>query len=996
MARHQQSEVFAQGGTQSAPPRVGSWGTIFRLPLRFWPRSTNPINFERLPPAADLASMELAFCEHPTEPSEYTLGLAATLFTVGYGALLLVTVAPASLEFVDPATAFALAGVSAVVVVFSRLLYMVDFSPRPLITWALVPVLLTLLLPVFAETSRRFFTGSVLAAVTFALFAWIGNAPSVFFAEYVLTHPRLTPDSRRALRPPAAVLRPNLGLLAALLAIAVLVPCVSPTLAFVAIGVLCIVTFRRTPLGAEPPRLFRDVWATYFAYGADSSGAPGVWRPAQSLSARGPRGLMLYTALFLTLAISLTLFFPWDVFRGAILHHYDSRTAPDIVAALHDHTWGWTLFVYDKLLTWKRGEPLGSLLYLWAFPIAVLFSVLFPAVILAAIYRRPLLALERLRDQIATRDLHELDEHGVVRRDARDAGPRLRTEWQWYVDRLRTSPHTAREPLGREVREADHLFLGVEPFMNFPILLDRSILSEHAYIVGESGAGKTSMGLMPLLLQLLRSHRLEDGSDSPPPPLVLIDLKGDPALFHTVREEVLARRWTEKATDGSTIERAGEFLFFTLEKGFASDRFNPFSSLDPERRTMTQLCQIILSSLDLNHGAGYGRSYYTARSRQALQLALKHVVETRGQAVTFKNLEEALSSSTAIKDPHARREAFQLLATVQALMEYPQLHTTAEIERNHPEHVIHMPRVLERRQVVYFWLPTIQESISVREVGQLALYALLSAAIDRQRVGHEVRQSYLVVDEFQSIASAGFKPILEQARQFGVGAILANQTPGDLQTPDCDLRPAVRTNTRLKLYFAISDPKDIEELIAVSGQEVMVTSSLQKDVTWKMEKVGTTTAHPDRIGCVHNVAQHAEVRHEDYSVSWSEALKPRFTVNDIAAISDHPHDCVAHVSRGSGYTQFAGLPFFVRSTWPITLQDYRRRAVAPWPTPVGPQAYATKSPEEVDRDARARADQARAQQQAALESAFAAGTSTPQPKKQPRSRKRTDAPPSTS
>ncbi len=987
MPRRPQPEIFSQPGTQySAPPEGlwrNAWGTIFRLPLRFWPRSTSPINFERLPPAGDLADMELAFCERPAELSGYALGLAVTALAVGYGALALAVLAPASRAYFDPATVFGLAGVGALVVTLYRILLLRDFSARPLVTWAVVPVVLSLLLPIFGETTRRFFAGSVLAAVSFALFAWMGNAPTAFFAEYVLTHPRLTPDSRRMLRLPKSALRPNLGLLGVFLVIAVWVPRVSPLLAFVTIAILCLVTIRRAPLTADSPRLFRDVFATFSAYGADSSGAPGVWMPVQSVSARNFCGLVLHVPLFLTLAITLTLFFPWDVLRGAVLHHYDSRLAPDIVAKLHDRTWGWTVFVYDKLLTWRRGESLGSVLYLWTFPVAVLGSVLVPAGVLAAIYRRPLLVLERLCAQIATRDLYELDEHGAVRRDAPDSAPRLRTEWQWYVDRLRASSHTAREPLGRDVREADHLFLGVEPFQNFPILLDRSILSEHAYIVGESGAGKTSMGLMPMLLQLLRSHRLEDGSDSPPPPLVVIDLKGDPALFHTVREEVLGRRWTETAADGSTIERTGEFLFFTLEKGFASDRFNPFSSLDPERRTMTQLCQIILSSLDLNHGAGYGRSYYTARSRQALQLALKHVVETRGQAVTFKNLEEALSSSTAIKDPHARREAFQLLATIQALIEYPQLHTTAEIERNHPEHVIHMPRVLERRQVVYFWLPTIQESISVREVGQLALYALLSAAIDRQRAGHDVRQSYLAIDEFQSIASAGFKPILQQARQFGVASILANQTPGDLNTPDCDLRPTIRTNTRVKLYFAISDPKDIEDLIAVSGQEVMVTWSLQKDATWQK-------AHPWRPHCIH------DVHGDEYTTTWSQALKPRFTVNDIAGISDHPHDCVAHVSRGSGYTQFAGLPFFVRSTWPIALQDYRRRAVAPWPTPVGPQAYAEKSPEEVDRDARARADQARTQQQAALESAFAAGPNTSQPRKQPRSRKRTDAPPSTS
>jgi len=36
------------------------------------------------------------------------------------------------------------------------------------------------------------------------------------------------------------------------------------------------------------------------------------------------------------------------------------------------------------------------------------------------------------------------------------------------------------------------------------LLLHEDILSEHCYIVGPSGAGKTSLGIMSLLLQLMR------------------------------------------------------------------------------------------------------------------------------------------------------------------------------------------------------------------------------------------------------------------------------------------------------------------------------------------------------------------------------------------------------------------------------------------------------------------------------------------------------------
>ena len=50
----------------------------------------------------------------------------------------------------------------------------------------------------------------------------------------------------------------------------------------------------------------------------------------------------------------------------------------------------------------------------------------------------------------------------------------------------------------------------------------------------------------------------------------------------------------------------------------------------------------------------------------------------------------------------------------------------------------------------------------------------------------QTSQCYLVVDEFQRIAGENFRIVLEQARSFGLGAILANQTVSDLNTPSVD------------------------------------------------------------------------------------------------------------------------------------------------------------------------------------------------------------------
>ena len=143
--------------------------------------------------------------------------------------------------------------------------------------------------------------------------------------------------------------------------------------------------------------------------------------------------------------------------------------------------------------------------------------------------------------------------------------------------------------------------------------------------------------------------------------------------------------------------------------------------------------------------------------------------------------------------------------------------------------------------------------------------------------------------------------ILEQARSYGISATLANQTQSDLNTPDADLRPTVRTNTRTKMFFTVSDPMEMKDLATVSGEEYGL--------------LNTESETPGSAGLGASL-----------TFSATEALKPRLTINDMLSVNDHPLDFILQVSRGSGYTQFAGLPIRTRTSWPLTRQVYDDRA----------------------------------------------------------------------
>ena len=887
---------YLKGPASNVGQRFGA--VVERQPLVYAPSSTAEVNTALLPPPGSMQQMELAFREEFFDEATLEDVTSRSLSQILVSTLLASLALGAGGLFLRPEWVPTIAGYVSLLLAVSAIMKKQALTAKRVMLYLLVPgVALFLVLFAGQLLQHRLIASAIAALGALLVLHRYGSGPFRFYRDWLYTHPRLKPAERK--EPERIALRPSLEVLALLLAIAVIVPEFSTTLALLAVLGISIAVVREQP--GRVFRRMREVIGRYLTYGLCSTGAPGVWVPSTTAGRRNWLTVWLFFWPTMALTVSLQLFGPWDLLEGSMHEHF----GPEALAHAERSTHGWLLLAGEGILS-------GEAAYLWLLPVAIACALATSFYALAAVFHKPLVQAEELRARLAS-----------------TFGADDRPEAEWYWDRIRTSQHTATNPFGQEVREAEHLFVGLEPNAQFPILLSKEVFQGHVYMVGQTGGGKTSLGIMSILMQLMRGNCDKVGDTTPPPPIVILDLKGDASLFESMKAEAAERRRAEELPEDSPRYA---FKYFTPEAGRASFYFNPFQSLAGSGRSDMQLCDLVLECLSLFHGDGYGRSYYSRKNRMLLYEAMTSR-DLGAKPNSFEDLYPRLRKLSEREE--FTRDTFELIAAVHAICRYEKIATAGGPEDS--SQVINMHDVLEHRQVIYFWLPAAVESISVREIAKLAFFSCLTAAIDRTRSERPNRDCFLVIDEFQRIAGENFKVVLEQAREYGLTAILANQTLADLKLHDVDLRPTIRTNTRVKMYFGATDADDIQEMVRMSGEELAYV---------RAESASLNITHSIKSGRVMSSAE---------AISLTQALKPRFTVNDVLAVNDHPLEFFLHVSRGAGYTQYAGLPHRVRGSFPLQLEIYIERKKGGPPIEATPAEAPVneKGPKDYDEEAAA-------------------------------------------
>lgn len=461
--------------------------------------------------------------------------------------------------------------------------------------------------------------------------------------------------------------------------------------------------------------------------------------------------------------------------------------------------------------------------------------------------------------------------------------------WDTKVERLLNG---LREP---------HLYIGRTLADQYPWLLDLKLLRTHAHVRGGTGTGKTALCLAPLAFQLI-AH-----ADSS---VVVIDMKGDNALFWGTFVEA---------------ERAGlPFRWFTLEPGAASFAFNPFTQRHNQMRGVNARAQSLLVSLGLYYGDAYGKTFFQSITLDTLTAFLTKFRDIRSFSDLARYAEEPGSYAATGTDQENSQHLRMLLRQLAAVEPLNITADTRPLVR--PEvlrDAIDMTDVLTRKQVLYFSLPSLEEELTAKSIGKLALYALVHAAKIVNRTGKSV-PCYVFLDEFQQICAENVKILLEMARSMGVHLILSHQDNSQLKTVDYDITSTVESCTTLKLVFEASSLAALKDMEQYSGEAREHTLSWQQRVYPGLDENDDDSFSPGRA-----------FPRGDFDpplATIGERERLRLSRNEILSVSAHPLRGFVRSRTDSGLTQYAGQWTAIECEFPTTPEEYKARSETPWPT----------------------------------------------------------------
>ena len=496
------------------------------------------------------------------------------------------------------------------------------------------------------------------------------------------------------------------------------------------------------------------------------------------------------------------------------------------------------------------------------------------------------------------------------------------TAWGNYLD------YVAERQRLLDGEHAHHILMGTSALGDYPVLLPTPL--PHSWLLGNTRSGKSVL-MAQLITQLIAN------GDS----VVVIDLKGDPVLFESVR--IAADRMTD------------EFKWFTNKDGAPTYIFNPFQQSYMKTAPKGKIVEFLMRSLGFYHGKDWSKNHFTLMNFDVLHKVFDFIEEritsfkkldfhlTRLESMKMqkrkarfnnKQKQQQWSSESKLYDTPAQKEHAQdVRTTIRALSTYKTMNYEAkDVPPEVFNNAIDMSKPFQKQCVYYFSLDTIQEQISGSNVGKLAIWSLIMAATAAKEKNKHVN---LFVDEFAQVISKDLQNLLDMSASSGITAVLSNQSLGQFDdTPS--MESVVRDNTDLQVTFTLKDSDERRDMEYMSGEAVYKRPSITRDDLKNTSVTHDTTDYSRG----HRIQQELDARQKEvFEIGRNLEARDiytgsRFTSNTLSATTARRNECILQYTRNTpdSFAQFDGLPIILNTHHFITIDEYENRKKTSFPS----------------------------------------------------------------
>lgn len=365
------------------------------------------------------------------------------------------------------------------------------------------------------------------------------------------------------------------------------------------------------------------------------------------------------------------------------------------------------------------------------------------------------------------------------------------------------------------------LRLGYTKDKRMPLDVENDKLMRHLAIIGQSGVGKTVLGMNLLWQQTARGGGW-----------LFIDAK----LDKDVRDQL--------AYMTRIFGREDEFYVMNVDDPENSNTYNPLLNGDPDE-IASRLLNLLPSS-DNNPGS----DFYKQQANYALTV-LVGALQAAGKRYTFMDLAIMLQSAAAIgkvetlvpldsqafmvlqvfldtfkkKDKNGIQVDTEKLKNILGGMsgriaQFAQGKFGKVFNTTTPE--IDLTDIVQNNKMCYVMLPTMGKDTAALNLGKMVLSDLRTAVAKMQGLTKSQRPNppfICFADEMGSYVMPGISRVFEQARSAGVMMIPAFQTFANLASVSPEFEEMIIGNTWTKCFFKLGSVDSATKAADLIGQE---------------------------------------------------------------------------------------------------------------------------------------------------------------------------------